>query len=380
MPQPLPRDPVLPSPPRKRRLKNWLLTALGKFAGSRSPRALPDWTARQHRVLFLRNDRIGDMVLATATIKAIASAHPTITVDVLASVLNAAVLRGNPHVGTVISIDKKRPWSYLATIARIRRARYDAIVDPLVMSQSLTTTLLMLCSGAEHRIGLAGRGNDSVLTVPVAPVAGAVHYVDRVAAVLTAFGVPVSVSQPELFLTAAESSTGEARWRSAEIFAARQAPGRRLVVNVSATKRNRYWADKRFIETLLHLRRCYPDVVILIIGSPADWDRMSRIGVGAGVAVVRTPHYREMMAIVAASHFVFTADTSVTHIASAFRKPVVVMYPGRGGGLWGPYGTRGTILSAAPSLEALEVAPVIRALQEMIMPPAEREPGSLTAA
>ena len=44
-------------------------------------------------MLYLRYDRIGDMVLATGIIKAIVSAQPTVTVDVLASLANAAVLR-----------------------------------------------------------------------------------------------------------------------------------------------------------------------------------------------------------------------------------------------------------------------------------------------
>jgi ADP-heptose:LPS heptosyltransferase len=315
------------------------------------------------------------MVLSTGAIRAIASAHPTIAVDVLASVVNEAVLRGNPHVGTVISVNKKRPWSYFAAIARIRRVRYDAVVDPKILSPSLTTALLMLCSGATHRIGLAGRGNDSVLTVAVTPLAGATHYVDRAAALVTPFGVRASVAgdptplQPELFLTTQELSEGEAHWRAAEVSADARVPGRRLVVNVSATKARRYWPESHFIATILNLRRSYPDLAVLMVGLPADADRMSRIATGAGVTAVRTPHYRQMMAIVATSHVVFTADTSVTHIGSAFRKAVVVMFPGRReGDTWGPYGTPGTVLSAGGlPLETLEVNSATRALEELLV-------------
>jgi ADP-heptose:LPS heptosyltransferase len=382
----------------ERRLKKTLLIpTVANLMRPRDSRERPDWSAGPHRVLYLRYDRIGDMVLATGIIKAIVSAQPTVTVDVLASVVNAAVLRGNPHVKAVVTIDKKRPWTYLSAILRIRRARYDAVVDGMVLGPSLTSLLLMWASSARHRIGVAGRGNDSAITVLVNRVRDAVHFVDHSAALLAAFGVdpqrsaakrrgtlPTSdthptarssspptgwgIWRPELFLTRGELHEGEARWHVAEGLAPyRGGDRRRLVVNVSASSRERYWPEEHFITTLNCIRTCFPEVLPLIIGSPEDAVRMAQIARGADTPVAYTPHYRQMMAIVARSDLVFTADTSVTHVASAFRKPVVVMFSGGGGACWGPYGTEGQIVSTdAPSLESADVNPVIRALEALI--------------
>ncbi|MDB6106931.1 MAG: hypothetical protein JWO52_6930 [Gammaproteobacteria bacterium] len=381
----------------ERRLKTLLIQTVASLMGPRASRERPDWSAGPHRVLYLRYDRIGDMVLATGIIKAIVRAQPTVTVDVLASVVNAAVLRGNPHVKTVVTIDKKRPWTYLSAILRIRRARYDAVVDAMVLGPSLTSLLLMWASGARHRIGVAERGNDSALTVLVNRVQDAVHFVDHSAALLSAFGVdprgssakrrgtfPTSgtyatarssspstgwgIWQPELFLTQAELHEGEAPWHSAEGLAPyRRGDRRRLVVNVSASSRERYWPEEHFITTLNRVRARFPDVISLIIGSPEDAVRMEQIARGADTLVAYTPHYRQMMAVVARSDLVLTADTSVTHVASAFRKPAVVMFPAGGGARWGPYGTAGHIVSTdAPSLASVEVNPVMRALEALI--------------
>ena len=49
----------------------------------------PDWRDRTYRVLFLRHDRIGDMICSTGILRAIAQSHPTIRLDVLASKTNA---------------------------------------------------------------------------------------------------------------------------------------------------------------------------------------------------------------------------------------------------------------------------------------------------
>jgi ADP-heptose:LPS heptosyltransferase len=365
----------------ERRVKSSLIVVLGNLMRCRRPRELPKWGGGPHRVLFLRYDRIGDMVLATGLIKAITSAQPTVTVDVLASGVNAAVLTGNPHVGSVLTVDRKRPWTYLGALWRIRRARYAAVVDPMVLAPSLTSLLFMWASGARHRIGISRRGNDAAFTLPVDTVHDAVHYIDRSAALLAAFGmdlrevVPACVRNgwgiwpPEIFLSAAEKEHGEYRWRTANEVATDFRIARpRLVVNVSASSRSRYWPEESFIQTLLSIRTRFPRVLAVIVGSPQDVARMARIGRAGRLPVAYTPRYRQMMAVVATSDLVFTADTAVTHIASAFGKPAVVMFVGAGGLCYGPYGTAGQIISTdGPSLDCLEVEPVLAALERLIV-------------
>src|SRR5579872_4948765 len=114
------------------------------------------------RVLYLRYDRIGDMILSTGLLRALARSHPNVVVDVLASPENAPVLAGNPYVRSVIVSDP----AYLAAFQRIRSERYDAILDCQIFSPSTTTLVMMIMSGARHRIGLAGRGIDAAFTVP----------------------------------------------------------------------------------------------------------------------------------------------------------------------------------------------------------------------
>jgi ADP-heptose:LPS heptosyltransferase len=365
----------------ERRLKRRLMAAIGWLMSSHHD--VPDWGSRRHRVLFLRYDRIGDMVMSTGTIKAIAQSHATITVDVLASASNASVLNGDPYVGTVIVVNKKRPWSYVEALARIRRERYDAIIDPMVLKPSFTTALLMWFSGVRHRIGVAGRGNDSLWTLPVAPVPGAKHYIDRSNALAAAFGVQVqpppsrtgqasnTISaapyRPELYLSDDERERGRSCWLEAYPVSAGRVASPRLVVNVSAGNPVRYWPEDRFVAALRDIRLRHPQLAILVVGTPADSERMARIASGAGVPIAQTPSYRQMMAIVAAGDLVFTADTSITHIASAYSKPSLVMFVGDGASGFGPYDTPGVVIAAQPpSLETLEVEPVTRALEELV--------------
>src|SRR5437868_1589030 len=124
----------------------------------RSPTApRPDWSSRPHRVLFLRHDRVGDMIVSTGLMRAIAESHPGLVLDVLASPANAQVLAGADYVRNVIVFDRRAPGTFLATARRLRTGHYDAVIDCMVTAPSVTTLLLMLATGAPYRVGIAGR-------------------------------------------------------------------------------------------------------------------------------------------------------------------------------------------------------------------------------
>ncbi len=392
--------------PLERRLKLLVIGVLKRLIRPSPTQAAPEWNVRPHRILYLRYDHIGDMVLVTGILHAIKQAQPTVTIDVLASARNASVLDGNPDVGTVYRVKKARPWTFLAALARVRRRKYDAVLDAMVTGPSLTSVFIMWASGARHRIGVGGRGNDFALTLSVPRVAGAVHYVDHSAALLRPFGIdPVHRAQlpenraapggareqtaaacdplatgwdqwpPRIHLSPAELAAAETFWRFGE--GRNDASGkvgrrRRLAVNVSAEAPWRRWPDDHYIAMIRQIRQHFPDLQVLILGAPVDERCKRYIGQACVVRVDETTSARQMMALIATCDVVLTPDTAVTHVASAFRKPVVAMFAGVGGQHWGPYGTVGRVVStSAKTLASLSVEPVLQTLQELLAADAE---------
>ena len=133
---------------------NLVLTDLNEGAGAAIVEELGQ------RVLFLRHDRIGDMILTTGILRTIASSHPTIRLDVLASPSNAPVIRHEPYLNDIVVFDRHAPAGYPAAFSELRRRKYDAVIDCMVTAPSFTTLLLMLASGAGYRIGVAARGHE----------------------------------------------------------------------------------------------------------------------------------------------------------------------------------------------------------------------------
>src|SRR5438876_11093484 len=75
------------------------------------------------RVLFIRYERIGDMIMATSVIRAIAESLPEKKVDVLATPTTAPVLENNPHVERVLTLNRGSLGSYLGLMRRLRGTR-----------------------------------------------------------------------------------------------------------------------------------------------------------------------------------------------------------------------------------------------------------------
>lgn len=320
----------------------------------------PNWGSRPVRVLFLRHDRAGDMVVSTGVMRGIARSHPTITLDVLASPANASIITGADYVHEIVVFNKRKLGDYLPTLLRLRRARYDAVVDCMVTAPSVTTLLLILSSGARYRVGIAGRGNDAAfnVTVPAERRPGA-HMVDLIAALAKAFDLSLDENErhPILSITDEERHRAESVWGT----------GFRALVNISAGTSERDWAGARYAAVMKHLREERTDAVLRVISSPGDADRAQRIARDGGGEYAWTPSIRDAFALIATADFVFTPDTSIAHAASAFRIPTVAIYVRGKSERWGLYGTVGeNVEHAEPNFETLGVDAVTAAIDRVL--------------
>ncbi|HVE34021.1 MAG TPA: glycosyltransferase family 9 protein [Gemmatimonadaceae bacterium] len=343
----------------RRRWIRLLVRLMRRSGGER-----PDWGARPYRVLFLRHDRAGDMVLSTGVMRAIARSHPTITMDVLASPANAAIIAGADYVHEIVVFDKRATARYPATLARLRRGRYDAVIDCMVTAPSVTTLLLILASGARYRVGIAGRGNDAAfnVTVPGETKAHA-HMADLLAALARAFNVELSPSErrPSLTLTPAELSRAERAWGGEREENRETAP--RVLINVSAGTAERTWPEDNYVAVMRHLRERAADVVLRVIGAPAERGRAAYVADNGGGQIVATPGIRDAFALVATADFLLTPDTSIAHAATAFKVPCVAMYVRGKAEQWALYDTIGeSVEHSDNTLRTLPVDRVLRAV------------------
>jgi ADP-heptose:LPS heptosyltransferase len=350
---------------------------LGRMLPGPAEAKLPPPTDADFRVLFLRYERIGDMIMATSVIRNIASALPSGKVDVLATPTTAPVLDGNPYVGKVLTLERKSFRSYGDLMRRLRRERYTVMVDgrinnPLVFT---STPLLMYAGRAPYRIGARGDAEPRIYNVRVPEWNRVDHYMEGSKHLTVPFGVdPAAVDwQPEIFLSDEEKRRAEERWWEASGLVGYEEGERdgstkvkRLLVNLSASEPKRRWPDGKFIATLQSARTRWPRMPIIVIGLPAEWESVSKVAAAVNALPVQTPLLRDAFALVGTADMVFTPDTSISHAASAFRKPSLVLLK-REHKPYAPWNTPGEIISwGEEQIQLLPYERVSGALERLV--------------
>lgn len=316
--------------------------------------ALPYPVTHDYNVLFMRYERIGDMIMATSLIRAIAGTLRSGKVDVLATPASAPVLEGNPHVGKVLMLERKSWRSYLRLMKQLRRERYTVMVDGRINNPPIftSTPLLMFAGGARFRVGAGGERQARVYNVSLPEWDRVEHYIDGSRRLAVPFGIkPDQVDwQPELFLSREETTRAEERWKEAATRVAGPGSGevrgstKRLLVNLSASEPKRRWPDGKFVATLQGARARAPNMPIVVIGLASEWQSVEQVANEVGALPVQTPLLRDAFALVGTSDLVFTPDTSISHAASAFRKPSLVLLK-REHRPYAPYNTPGEIVA-----------------------------------
>lgn len=119
---------------------------------------------------------------------------------------------------------------------------------------------------------------------------------------------------------------------------------KRLLVNLSASEPKRRWPDGKFIATLQGVRVRAPNMPIIVIGLPIEWESVNAVASAVNGLPVSTPQLRDAFALVGTSDMVFTPDTSISHAASAFRRPSLVLLK-RDHKPYAPWNTPGEIIS-----------------------------------
>lgn len=154
------------------------------------------------RVVVLRADRLGDLVLTTPLLRALAQARWQ--VDVVCRRDFLPVLENNPHVAAAKTLEDLCPgwphnWRSLAR--HLRQKNYDAILIPHAAPPPLLWASAF--SGAPFRLVLSG-GKWSQATLHAmmpSEIAGSdAHYAQKVLALAGPLGAFTDDSRPEIFL------------------------------------------------------------------------------------------------------------------------------------------------------------------------------------
>lgn len=162
----------------------------------------PERGGEGQRILVLKRDKLGDMLLTTPLFALLRQRLPGATIEVLASDYNAWVLGGNPDVDRVWVYRRSRIGSRISVVgalqqailgARLRFERFDVAIAAQGESSPRATRRARWV-GARRTVAYVDPGEPR-LSDPLAPPANG-HERDRLMGLLSALGIEAPAEPP----------------------------------------------------------------------------------------------------------------------------------------------------------------------------------------
>jgi len=268
--------------------------------------------------------RIGDTLLATPALRAIAGAWPEAELTCLGHPKRVEVLQNLPFLERVGAITKARAWF---------RGRLPARPHDLAFVFGHDRALIEYALRVARRV-VAFRQADEALNRRLfravhAPGYQAGHAVHYRLALLAPLGIA-----PRGLALAYRVTAQEARWAQAELRAQGAGSAQPLVglqIASFPTKAYRDWPVENFIELCARIRAGAAGAHFLIFGGSLERERTARLGEalsGCSTHYAGRLSLRETAALMGQLDLYVGVDTGPTHIMGALHRPMVALYHG----------------------------------------------------
>ena len=300
------------------------------------------------KILILRFDRIGDMIVTTPIFRALKQRNPFVQIGVFTSPSNAEIIRNNPNVDDIYILHRHW-WALSREILRARKAQYDVVLNFIFNRTSSAGILANLVAPRGFKIGQGPEKYRFYFNRLLRLERSELHMAEVLADyVEQAFGLAIQREEIQFELIVDERSQ-----LRVDLFLRRHQLQRTglsggtgeqyIVFNISATAAAQKISKEQILGLTRHLVSTMSCPVVLI-GAPSesyaleatvrevDSDSCHRFPESGAASLL------EIASLVKGARCVLSPDTSVIHFASALQTPVLGFFaPSQMAHEWVPY-------------------------------------------
>lgn len=339
---------------------------------------MPDLLHGARRILAVRLDNVGDVVLLSPALRALRNAAPMASITLMATPVGAQVAPLLPWIDDVVvqqvvwqdasgamPFDPTREQSLVETL---RAGAYDAAFIFTSFSQSpYPPAYACYLAGIPIRAGLSKEFGGAVLSHNGRPLPDDVHQAERNLRLLEDAGIPAMDRSLELRVPHDARASADGLLQAHGL----GAMTRLVVVAPGASCAARRYAPNRFVAAAQQVARA-SGLRIVVAGSERERPLAADIAsaVEGGVSLAGDTTIPELAAVIDRAALVIANDSGPMHIADALRRPMVILFSGTElERQWEPRSAPATLLrretACAPcygftcpyAMECLDIAP-----------------------
>ena len=324
------------------------------------------------RLLIVRTDRLGEVVLSLPAVMALRAAYPSASIAMMVRPPCHELLEGHPAVNEVLVYEKDGAHrGIFATIAfawRLRRARFDTA---LILHPTHRSHWIAALAGIPTRIGWNRKGG-GLLTQRLVHTKqeGRAHELDYTLEFLDALHIPAAGRLPTMAcLPRAQERV--AGWLSSSGVRAEETL---VVCHPSASGPEKRWPAESFAALADRLIRDARARVILTASADgaADCEAVARAMRRRPLISAGLFDLQELAALLRRAQLLISNDSGPVHVAVSQGTPVIALFgrtqPGVNPERWKPLGPRDLVLCREP-LSALSPEEVFRSAAPLLRSP-----------
>ena len=294
-------------------------------------------------ILLIQLGDIGDVVLTTPTICAVKETYPEAAVSILVRKPCGGLLVADPHLDEVVELEKVRGalWQVLREslrfVRRLRRARYDLVVDLRTGDRG---AILAGLTGARQRVGRNCPAKQfwhdllfsRIVRDPPRGPPSLHPGVDQSLRVVRALGMDTGNSMPKLYVAPSDRQSAAALLGSCGLADG----GCWITINPFARWKYKEWAHEKWGRVIDRLWEAQ-EIRAVLVGSAEESPAAARIVAGRegrAVNLAGRTTLGEMAAVLATSRLHLGVDSAPPHIAAAVGTPTLTIHGPTDWRLW----------------------------------------------
>lgn len=294
------------------------------------------------KILIVRTDRIGDVILSTPVIANLRLAYPDAYIAFMCRPYTEDVLKGNPYLNEVIVYDKdNRQRNFLGSIKfsfYLRKKKFDWAV---ILHPAVRIHIVIFFAGIPFRAGWDRKGG-CLLTnrIEHKKQEGEKHEVEYTLDILRGLNIPVK--DKTIYFPIKE----EAEKRVKELLDGEKikAEDKIIVIHPSASCISKRWPQDYFSQVIRLLRNKI-NCKIIVITSQKERESADKIVQENEVVDLRGRlTVSELGFLLKRAALFISNDSGPVHIAAALNTPVISIFgrsdPGLSPLRWGPRGEK----------------------------------------
>ena len=298
---------------------------------------------KPNKILIVRTDRLGDVVLSTPVIKNLRLAFPKSHIAFICRPYTRGALEGNPDLDEVIIYDKYRKhkslWASIKFSFYLRRKKFDFA---LILHPTNRVHLITFLAGIPQRVGWDKKlGKLLTKRIKHTKQEGKKHELEYTLDLLRgSLSIPIKNTDTYFPIRSKAKAAVEQLLKGKGVGIS----DKFIVIHPSASCLSKRWPQERFLKVIKLLRERV-GFKIIVITSESEREFGEKLVGDSGVIDLRgSLSIPELGALLKQAALFISNDSGPVHIAASFNTPIISIFGRNDSGLsplrWRPRGEK----------------------------------------